>query len=97
MKKVVYSIGWGAGWSTWSDKPKEVAEYLPVIEFLQNGGLADDLDDEHPIIVKMKKDLDLPHFYTGGRDGLNIASVDGDYRISEHDGSETIETRADFW
>lgn len=40
VTKILVSTGYGAGWSTWApdDKRKEIAEYQPVINFIEAGG-----------------------------------------------------------
>ncbi len=40
MKQVLYSPGYGAGWSSWAHSGAEQfsAEYLPIIQFLNEGG-----------------------------------------------------------
>lgn len=98
MKKILVSPGYGAGWSTWNDKFKEVAEYEPIIKFLEDGGDRNDLlDAEHPLIQQMIKDLDLSGFCTAGADQLQVESVDGPYRIDVYDGYEMVQTSIDFW
>jgi len=97
MTKVLISSGFGAGWSTWSTKGREVAEYAPIIEYLEQGGDPTLLNDEHPLIVEMKASLGLDHFFTGGRlDGLRVVNVDGPYLIQEYDGAEDIITASDL-
>lgn len=108
--KVVISPGFGAGWSTWNDKSKEVAEYLPIIEYIEadkpvlsgkSGRSWDNHDWLHPdflaLVKQMEKDLDLDGFYMGGADNLIVVAVDGPYRIDEYDGSERVTTAVDFW
>ena len=106
MKKVLVSHGYGAGWATWhyGGDQKDVAEYLPIIEFIENGGNPADLDrglspeeGEHPLVAQMMEDLGLEDFYTGGAGGLCVCRVDGPYRIDEYDGAESITTPEDFW
>lgn len=99
MTKILLSEGFGAGWSTWevcSDRQKEVAEYQPIIEFLEAGGDSCELigtnDEKHPLVRKMMADLDLDYFYTGGADGLVVREVKGRYFIVEYDGSESVIT-----
>ena len=37
-RKVLISQGYGAGWSSWcSEKPREVAEYQPIIDYVESG------------------------------------------------------------
>lgn len=109
MKKVLVSEGYGAGWATWNDKPKKVAEYLPIIEFIENGGDPSDLDTSdaivkheeeiyHPLVQQMIDELGLDgYFYTGGAHGLTVQTVTDAYRIDEYDGSEYLITPQDMW
>lgn len=111
MTKVLVSPGFGAGWSTWaSKKKKEIAEYQPIIEFIENGGDVSELENtmarsfkldevslDHPLVTQMKEDLGLDYFYTGGAADLEIQEVDGPYRIDEYDGYESVTTTASFW
>lgn len=100
MRKVLVSGGFGAGWSTWSDKSQQVAEYAPIIKFLEDGGdRMALLDDNHPLIVQMCEDLGLEpgSFYTGGAKGLRVETVSTPYLIEEYDGSESIRTSFDMW
>ena len=108
MTKILVSYGFGAGWATWAygDDQKAIAEYKPIIDFLEAGGDRNDLNVEtdydepsqyHPLVAQMMKDLDIDHFYTGGAEGLTVETVDGAYRINEYDGSESVFTTADMW
>lgn len=103
MTKILVSTGYGAGWSTWApdDKWKEIAEYQPIINFIEAGGNPRDLDQRggpnHDLIIQMMVDLGLDRFYTGGADGLEVVEVDGPYLISEYDGWESVITARDFW
>jgi len=42
MRKILYSPGYGAGWSTWNAHTKEqikfLVEYPPLIEYVENNG-----------------------------------------------------------
>lgn len=103
MTKILVSAGYGAGWSTWArdDKRKEVAEYRPIIDFIEAGGNPRDLDQRggpnHDLIIQMMVDLGLDRFYTGGADDLEVVEVDGPYLISEYDGWESVITARGFW
>lgn len=103
MTKILVSTGYGAGWSTWApdDKRKEIAEYQPIIDFIEAGGNPRDLDQRggpnHDLIIQMMVDLGLDRFYTGGADGLEVVEVDGPYLISEYDGWESVITARGFW
>ena len=90
MKEILVSRGFGAGWSTWAfEKEKEIAEYRPIIDFLESGGKVTD-EKFVDLVAQMKTDLDLNYFYTGGADGLYVATVDDEYAIEEYHGSESI-------
>lgn len=103
MTKILVSTGFGAGWSTWApdDKRKEIAEYQPIINFIEAGGNPRDLDQRggpnHDLIIQMMVDLGLDRFYTGGADDLEVVEVDGPYLISEYDGWESVITARGFW
>jgi hypothetical protein len=91
MKKVVrdgkvavlYSPGFGAGWSTWG-APKELV-FDPEIVALVESNKRDKIDS-----LVEARGLD---FYTGGADDLAIRWLpEGTaFRITEYDGSESIE------
>lgn len=40
MRKILYSPGFGAGWSSWNSNKvaKKMIEYQQIITFLENGG-----------------------------------------------------------
>jgi hypothetical protein len=95
MTKVLVSRGFGAGWSTWSTASKQVAEYAPVIDFIEKDyNDPADLTEDHPIIVQMIEDLDIDGFYAGGASDLEVVEIpDGvRYLIREYDGAESIVT-----
>ncbi len=52
MPKVLYSPGFGAGWSTWNIKPfqKIMLTWPPLIEAVERG---DDITEDHPAILSM--------------------------------------------
>ena len=97
MTKVLVSPGFGAGWATWSEKPKEVAEYEPIIKYIESGGDPSKLKDDHELVKQMISDLGLDSFYCGGCRDLRVETVDGPYCVEEYDGSESIRTSANFW
>jgi hypothetical protein len=46
MRKILYSPGYGAGWTSWegdTELKKFMLEYRPFIDFLENGGTGTDL------------------------------------------------------
>ena len=95
MTKILYSPGWGAGWSTWMDAPKEfTSRYQPIIDALEKG---DTLTKDHPAVkqfvaeYKNKFPSDSPCLL--GLDTLKITEVcDGErYRITDYDGFESVD------
>jgi hypothetical protein len=83
---VIYSPGYGAGWSTWNTEYK----YSEALIF--------DKDLVEPILAKDYPKLmqvvsaKYPDVYTGGLDQAEIAWVDigNQFDISEYDGSESV-------
>lgn len=45
-RKILYSPGYGAGWSSWSsgDIAKFMLEYKPLVEYIESGGKIEDND-----------------------------------------------------
>lgn len=82
---VLYSPGFGAGWSTWAYTPelKEQMVFCPALVFAIEKG--EDLD-------VVAEDL-FPDEYHGGLRDLKICWVPMGqrFRISEYEGSESIE------
>ena len=100
MTKILVSKGWGAGWSTWndSDKRKEMAEYQPIIDFIEAGNDPALLKEDHPLVQQMITDLDIKGgIYDGGASNLCVEEVSGPYRIDEYDGNEYVTTYNDLW
>ena len=108
-RKILYSPGFGAGWVSWEGNPeiqKFMLTYQPIIDFLEGGGnfkLAetDNANAEeklHPILAQFARECQekfgsVP--YLGGARDLMVATVDGDIKIDEYDGSESIVYRYD--
>lgn len=82
---VVYSPGYGAGWSTWADKAKEAFMFDKRIA---EAVLAGDLDEAMSIASFIE-----PSAYLGGGRDLRIEwlPVGTAFRIDEYDGFESIE------
>ena len=92
MVAVLYSPGFGAGWSTWAHSPlDQVCLYDPlVVEWVEGGKVG-------PVPVDQYGD---EYFYTGGADDLVIAwvPVGAAFIINEYDGSESIRMKDDdYW
>jgi hypothetical protein len=71
MRKILYSPGYGAGWTTWNSEPVELAkfllEYQPIIDYLEAGGkfergecdniVTGEKDDKlHPLLRQLQVD-----------------------------------------
>lgn len=115
-KKILVSPGYGAGWASWNTYPaglgKFVAEYQPVIDYLEAGGEfknqshQKDLIRDSPILAQLEKDAkekfgEEAHLYFGGAHQLKVVEIpDGSrYRIDEYDGSESylLQDSEDWW
>ena len=84
---ILYSPGFGAGWSTWAYGDSEQAMAMDrdlVLAFL-NGGV--------DALVKITEQK-YPDNYTGGADDLEVVwlPVGTQFKIREYDGSETLIT-----
>jgi hypothetical protein len=86
MVAVVYSPGFGAGWSTWN---RNHAEFLSLNKDIAQAVLDGDIDKAVAIAEEHCGDI-----YTGGADGLKIEWVypGQSFRINEYDGSESVVT-----
>lgn len=103
-RKILVSPGYGTGWSSWcnswcnnSEAAQLMAEYKPIIEFLDNGGdnhskefrdLVETLEEE----IEEKFGVEI---YIGGARQLKVVEVNGPYRIEEYDGSESVTEQDD--
>lgn len=88
---IVYSPGYGAGWSTWNSGETD--------EMIFDKGLVD-------LILQGTKDEVVeycekkwPDAYLGGTDQLSVKwlPVGTRFKIDEYDGSESIVTVSDDW
>mgnify|MGYP000079222626 CR=1 FL=1 len=83
---ILYSPGYGAGWSTWNQ------EYP---EMVFDSALASLIEEEKYSEAEFYANLKWPDIYTGGLDQIRICWLPAgtEFRINEHDGSETIEVK----
>jgi hypothetical protein len=93
-RPILYSPGFGAGWSTWADGEVAIIAltYQPIIDALEAG---ETLSDSHPAVLKLHEDIDAKtgvpnYFYGGGLRDLKVMYVEGDFDVDEYDGSETV-------
>jgi hypothetical protein len=86
---VIYSPGFGAGWSTWNREYPELVFDPMVVKCIEEG-------DKDKLITYMT--LRYPDVYTGGMDDLSIQWIpEGTaFRIHEYDGSESIEIKEEL-
>ena len=105
MRKVLYSPGFGAGWTTWSTELSRanqllMLEWPPLIAAVEAG---EHPTESHPAVVsllaeirKTEPDADP---YLGGLDQLQVAVGSGQVRIEDYDGNESVHWRddADEW
>ena len=86
---VLYSPGYGAGWSTWNTDLPEIL-FDPAIVELVEARKWEELES----FVTLK----YPSIYTGGLKDLSIKwlPVGTQFRVTDYDGNETIETRDDI-
>lgn len=99
MRKILYSPGFGAGWTTWHSGSAEeiqfMLEYQPFIERLESGGKIDQKLEEQ-FINDFEEKFQTPAPYTGGLRNLQVATVSRRVRIHEYDGSESYEEEGEF-
>jgi hypothetical protein len=85
---VVYSPGFGAGWSTWAhgENSNELVFDPIIVDCVENNDFA-----KLATYMAMR----YPEMYTGGMEDLTVAwlPVGTAFRIHEYDGSESIEVR----
>lgn len=84
---VLYSPGFGAGWSTWNYSFPECLFDPDIVEMVEKE------IDAHEIAQFAEKKYG-EEFYAGGADDLRIVWLtEGTlFRINEYDGSESLET-----
>jgi hypothetical protein len=94
MKKILYSPGYGAGWSTWHSGPKEekqfMLEYQPFIDAVENGKEIDEVLQEQFLKDWEAAFPGVRSPYMGGIGQLKIKDVDSPFLIEEYDGYESV-------
>jgi len=92
MRKILYSPGFGAGWTTWNSDEnvvKLMLTYQPIIDALERG---EKMNSEHPAVKQLEKECEekfgVTYVCVLGADDLTIAEVSGRVHITEYDGSE---------
>jgi hypothetical protein len=88
---VLYSPGFGAGWSTWNQEVPEIIFDPAIVKLVEKNQW-----EELATYVSLK----YPGLYTGGMKDLTVVWIpEGSlFKINEYDGSETIELKEnDDW
>jgi hypothetical protein len=83
---ILYSPGYGAGWYTWNQAFPELIFDPGIVDLVEHNKF-----DELKTYVTLK----YPEIFTGGMDDLKVdwLPVGIDFRITEFDGNEVIETK----
>ena len=86
---VLYSPGFGAGWSTWNQAVPEILFDPVIVDFVEK-----DQWNELATYVTLK----YPGIYDSGMRDLAVAwlPVGTEFRIHEYDGSESIEIKEEL-
>ena len=86
---VLYSPGFGAGWSTWNQELPELMFDPVIVDFVEKKQW-----DELAVYAALK----YPDIYDGGMRDLEIAwiNVGSEFRIHDYDGSESIEIKEEL-
>jgi hypothetical protein len=92
---VLYSPGYGAGWSTWYSGPREKQEILLMDADIVQAVLDGDRNKAADI-AKIK--LEDDSFYAGGSEDLEVEwiSKGSIFKINEYDGSESVSRLGDI-
>lgn len=90
---VLYSPGYGAGWSTWAHDQvsrKEMLFDVSLVDLVESGAEYEKLE--------AYATLKWPDVYLGGLDGLRIVwlPVGSAFRIHEYDGAESVEIKEEI-
>lgn len=93
---VIYSPGFGAGWSTWNTEYNKYGE-----ELIFDPGLADLIINQRSREqIEAYVALKWPGVYTGGLERARVEWVapGTEFKITEYDGSESLQFRnSDEW
>jgi hypothetical protein len=86
---VLYSPGFGAGWSTWNPGMPDLLFDPTIVEFVENEKWAE---------LNTYVTLKYPGIYDGGMRDLAVAwlPVGTEFDIKEYDGAETLEIKDDI-
>jgi len=99
VRKIIYSPGYGAGWSTWlHNVPTDFAcEYEPLIEAIEN---EEDINADHEVMKQFTKEaeekFDTTIYDSTMNNYFEIKEIEDDeeYKISVYDGNESVEVKS---
>lgn len=105
-RKILYSPGYGAGWTTWNSNP-QVKQYMltyqPIIDFLEGGGKFERMyvnENLHPLLTQLKREcrekFGEDYVCCLGACDLKVVEVSGRVRLNEYDGYESLEEEGQF-
>ena len=96
MRKILYSPGFGAGWSSWNsgEVAKYMLEYQPIIDDIEAG--RDITESVNKMCQEIKEKFNEDYVCTLGSNSLVVAKVNGRVRINEYDGSESYEEENNY-
>jgi hypothetical protein len=119
MRKILYSPGYGAGWTSWEydqELAKFMIDYPAIVEYVENGG---EFEDKYLHIwesggeINQEKVRKLPEClqkfinecqekfnkvpYLSGLRDIEVKTVYGPVRITDYDGSESVEEGGGEW
>ena len=88
---ILYSPGYGAGWYTWNTEHESMLYHPMIVDIV----LSNELDWK--VKVEVLASLIWPNAYLGGIRDLTVEwlPVGTPFRITEYDGSESLEIRDD--
>jgi hypothetical protein len=85
---VLYTPGFGAGWSTWNQTVPEILFDPAIVKFVEKDQWAE---------LETYVTLKYPDIYKGGMKDLAIAWIPEGalFKVNEYDGAESIELKED--
>lgn len=96
---MIVSPGYGAGWSTWADKPEEAVFAPDVVAWIEAGKPGLPEGGRWNVAPEVIKSFQEKYGYGGGLRDAEIRWVDeGDrFTIDEYDGNESLTVYGPDW
>ena len=93
-RKALISPGYGAGWSTWADRDqREAALFDP--ELIADIEAATTVAEKYRAAERFVARHGFKDFYVGGARDLVVQEIEGEFKVEEYDGFESVLTRDD--